>query len=183
MTTIAFRYPFVACDSRVRTRDSVTDDQFSKHVVREDPETKELIHFWVAGMKFHTEILIDAFIKNDHSSWNNDHFKTLQASAIVWDGEQMYSCSFSNTVGFWKEKERIDNIIALGSGEDYAVGAMEMGASALQAVQCAARRCVSTGGYIRVYDLQTDTEKVYEPKIDYQEVSTDRIEVHFSIQD
>lgn len=43
---------------------------------------------------------------------------------------------------------------AIGSGEDFALGAMEMGATAHEAVVVAARRDTATGGAIIVLELE-----------------------------
>lgn len=59
---------------------------------------------------------------------------------------------------FFYEQEPIEvpvlgKFMAWGSGRDYAMGAMAMGASAKEAVEVASRFCVSCGFGVDVYDL------------------------------
>lgn len=46
-----------------------------------------------------------------------------------------------------------DPYMAFGSGRDYAMGAMAMGATAAQAVECAIKHCISTGGTVQSFAL------------------------------
>jgi hypothetical protein len=43
----------------------------------------------------------------------------------------------------------VDSVYAIGCGSDHAITAMDMGATAYQAVQMAAKRDTGTGGTIR----------------------------------
>lgn len=45
-----------------------------------------------------------------------------------------------------KPFEIVDEFTAIGSGSNYAIGAMAFGATALQAVKIAAKHCVATSG-------------------------------------
>ena len=51
--------------------------------------------------------------------------------------------------GFWKSPIPAGAIYAIGSGADHAITAMDMGASAIGAVEMAAKRDTGTGGIIR----------------------------------
>ena len=43
--------------------------------------------------------------------------------------------------------------MAFGSGRDFAMGAMAMGATAVQAVECAIKHCVSVGGPVEWFNV------------------------------
>lgn len=47
--------------------------------------------------------------------------------------------------------------IAFGSGRDYALGAMQMGATALEAVRATSKLCVDVGLGVSIYDSATYT--------------------------
>lgn len=53
----------------------------------------------------------------------------------------------------------IADFYALGSGESFAIGAMEMGATAEEAVRIAAKRDTATGGEITVLSLAKPDER------------------------
>ena len=51
--------------------------------------------------------------------------------------------------GIWKQDLELSNPDAIGSGSAYAIAAMDMGASAEDAVRAAMKRDIYTGGTIR----------------------------------
>jgi ATP-dependent protease HslVU (ClpYQ) peptidase subunit len=61
--------------------------------------------------------------------------------------------------GFWKDRLRPDNAFALGSGSHFALTAMDMGATAAEAVEMAKKRDTSTGGLVRTLVISNHPEK------------------------
>ena len=47
----------------------------------------------------------------------------------------------------------IEPYMAFGAGRDYAMGAMAMGATAAQAIECAIKHCTAVGGPVEWYAL------------------------------
>ena len=66
----------------------------------------------------------------------------------VADGE-LWLVGHDDNTGIWKTRIDLRCADAIGSGSPFALTAMDMGASAYQAVEMAAKRDTSTGGKIR----------------------------------
>jgi len=61
-----------------------------------------------------------------------------------------------NATGLWKLPVLLDRPYAIGSGTSYAFAAMDMGASAVKAVEMAARRDTNTGGRGQTVRVDSD---------------------------
>ena len=133
MTTIAYKDGVIAYDSR-RTCDGriITDSADKKR-------EREGYMFFGCGSTSDILNLIDAFfgakIKGE-----------CDAQAIVAFGGCVTEIILSEGRLF---KYPVDHEYAIGSGSDNAITAMDMGATAYQAVQMAAKRDTGTGGTIR----------------------------------
>lgn len=72
--------------------------------------------------------------------------------AIVYDKGKLFTIGYEKDVKYWINPEESDCPFAIGSGEDHALTAMDMGATAKEAVEFAAKRDSKTGGLIRAFD-------------------------------
>jgi hypothetical protein len=72
---------------------------------------------------------------------------------MVWDGRDLWYLTSGGDEGMAKCRESLDNPCAIGSGTDHALTAMDMGATAEEAIGWAAKRDAGTGGTIRTFRL------------------------------
>ncbi|MBY5942314.1 hypothetical protein KUW00_15650 [Halomonas sp. DP5N14-9] len=142
MTTIAYKNRQVACDSRMTSDGAIISDQYRKWVVRDDGVT-----FWLSGDASAHRRLMEAWPNGEIGSNHKG------VNALAWDGTELFAV-------YVDEEGRISNCphdlsepMALGSGADHAITAMDMGADPRTAVAMAARRDCATGGIIRVSQL------------------------------
>lgn len=142
MTTIAYKDNIIAYDSRTTQGPVITDDETEKRIEKEDHI------FFGTGYATDVERLIDLFLEN--AEYNKD--LSYEAAIFVITPElELWQASVEPDEGFWKSKKRLDNVWAMGSGGDFALTAMDMGASAKEAVEMAAKRDTGTGGLVREY--------------------------------
>jgi 20S proteasome alpha/beta subunit len=137
MTTIAYKDGVIAYDSRV-TRGSLIDyDDFEKLVYRDGHR------FLFTGSGCDFPALIDEYLGLKLSD------KPLEASGVVITNGRLYQIGHDAESGFWIDEVWSERTYAAGSGRDFALAAMDMGATAKEAVELATRRDVYTGGVIR----------------------------------
>jgi 20S proteasome alpha/beta subunit len=136
MTTIAYKDGVIAYDSRITANTTITNDDYEKcHEVKG-------VKFVLSGKTSDYAKLIDAYFGGSASG-------DLQASAVIVDAEGLWYAGRNNEDGFWKSPIVGDGPYAIGSGGDHAFTAMDMGATAYQAVEMAMKRDSCTGGKIR----------------------------------
>ena len=136
MTCIAYKNGVIAYDSQITCGSTITYDDYEKcHEVKG-------VRFVMCGKTSDYTALQDAYFGTSVT-------KEVDASAIVADGEGIWCVGASVEDGFWKRPIPASAIYAIGSGADLAITAMDMGATAYQAVQMAAKRDTGTGGTIR----------------------------------
>lgn len=140
MTTIAYKDGVIAYDSRSCQGTLITDDDYEKCIERSG------ICFWFTGCVSDFEDLIGVY-------FGADPRQNIDCTALVWDGETLNVCAVSNETGFWKEPVSFMKPYAMGSGCYHAWTALDMGASAVQAVEMAMKRDVSTGGRVRTFKI------------------------------
>lgn len=63
---------------------------------------------------------------------------------------------YDDKTGIWKQDLDLANPDAIGSGYAYAIAAMDMGASAEDAVRAAMKRDIYTGGAVRTVTIKKD---------------------------
>ncbi len=137
MTTIAYKDGVIAYDSRV-TRGSLIDhDDFEKLIHRDGHR------FLFTGCGPDFADLIDEFLGKKIVS------KPLEANGLVITNGRLCQIGHDAESGFWVDDVWSERPFAIGSGRDFALAAMDMGATAKEAVEVAARRDVYTGGTIR----------------------------------
>ncbi|QEO79853.1 proteasome subunit beta [Pseudomonas brassicacearum] len=136
MTTIAYKDGVIAYDSQITCGSTITYDDYQKcHEVK--------------GVKF-----VMCGKTSDYTALQDAYFgaavtKEVDASAIVVEGDGLWCVGASVEDGFWKSPIMPGATYAIGSGADHAITAMDMGATAYQAVEMAAKRDTGTGGTIR----------------------------------
>jgi len=136
MTTIAYKDGVIAYDSQITSGNTITYDDYQKcHEVKG-------VRFFMCCKTCDYTALQDAYFGGVVT-------KEVDASAIVADSDGLWCVGAGVQEGFWKSPVMLDSIYAIGSGADHALTAMDMGATASQAVQMAAKRDTGTGGTIR----------------------------------
>jgi|TARA_R110002167_G_scaffold543_4_gene2436 ATP-dependent protease HslVU (ClpYQ) peptidase subunit len=144
MTTIAVKDGIVASDSRLTQGDVVLDDQYDKR------RECNGVQFFIAGNVTDDEQVISCYFEGEDVI--EDVEGTPCAEFIIADGLDVYYGGIE-VHGFWKMKIRTGTPYAIGSGASYALGAMDAGATAKEAVKIASRD-VYTGGIIRTHKLK-----------------------------
>ena len=143
MTTIAYKDGVIAYDSLETQGSHICDKDCNKHTVEQG------IHFFMSGAACDEHALIDCFVNG-----RDGEGKELNCSAVAYDGEDIWECGFSSDDGFWKVRRKPELKLSIGSGSDYAFGAMDAGLSAKEAVKIAAGRDTGTGGRIRTFKIR-----------------------------
>lgn len=138
MTTIVYKEGVIAYDSRATAGGTIVDDDAMKL------HQKDGVSFFFTGMPAHAEEMIEAYFKQDDS-------KPFDNSAIVVDGENIYQYGINKDDGFYRHPIGKDKVFSIGSGSDHAYTAMDMGCSAVEAVEMAIKRDIYTGGKVRSF--------------------------------
>lgn len=144
MTTIAYKDGVIAYDSR-QTRSGV--------IVSDDTEKSELVNgvrFFLAGAVCDIPGLIAAYFGTPSPV-------PVECSGYAVDGGKLMMVGHDDKTGIWKQELDLSNPDAIGCGAPYALAAMDMGASAEEAVRAALKRDIYTGGKVR--SLVIDTRK------------------------
>lgn len=141
MTTIAYKDGIIAYDSRV-TRGSLIDhDDYEKLIHRQGHR------FLLSGSGPDFPALLDEFFGVSTSD------RPLDAHGLAITNGRLYLIGHEAESGFWIDDVWPDRPFATGSGRDFALAAMDMGASAKKAVKVASKRDVYTGGKIRTLTI------------------------------
>lgn len=142
MTTIAYDGRYIAIDSRITCGNWISSDEFNKTT-----ETDDWVLFWTGNLDKKEEFEL-AFLNN--GKVNEPSESSLYAFRKN-NGKLFDVCSMESVI----VKTPITYIDAKGSGACHAITAMDLGKSAVEAIQNAIRRNNSTGGIIRCYDTKT----------------------------
>jgi hypothetical protein len=144
MTTIVYDLArmCVATDSRATDEGVIISDTAIKHYVRDG------VDFFICGSTSDEEPIMKGFLarRRKISSAVDD------ASAYAWDGTALWDISAEKGVLHWYEA--IDTRGAIGSGREYALAALDSGATPRQAVIAARKRDTCTGGKVVTYKLR-----------------------------
>lgn len=145
MTTIVYDHKArqIACDSRMTRSGVVLSDSASKWKYDKSvilfftgctcDFEQFMQHYGTHGAKPDAEVEADAF--------------------IVRDGA-VYEAGFSKTHGYFETPLR-EYSSAIGSGQSFALAALDYGESARRAVEYAMTRDIYTGGKVHVYDIES----------------------------
>lgn len=130
----------------------VTDSQADDGVMVMDHHARKCIEsngdkFFIAGAVCDFQSIIDAFQGRAYSSDN------VELNAIVSSGDKVYHCALSENHGFWREDITDMEYMVIGSGMQFAFGALDAGCSAVAACQIAIDRDLHSGGKVEVYQL------------------------------
>lgn len=144
MTTIAYKDGFIATDGQSTCGDIILS---SREVKRHEHDGAFL---FLCGSVTEMEEFVTA--------WPNGAVgENCCPAGFVVKGETLWATTVSDDkVATWKHDPTI--AWAYGSGSQFAIGAMDAGYSARQAVAIAKNRDTGTGGTIRVYDAKTGEE-------------------------
>lgn len=140
MTTIAYKDWVMAFDSRVSADGTIYYDDFDKSRTVGD------VKFFFAGRLCDVDGIVKCWFGGDSAV-------ELDAYALVFDGARLWYVSHTLKDGLRKAPLLLGSPYSIGSGSAHALTAMDMGATADEAVSMAARRDTATGGVIRVIHL------------------------------
>lgn len=143
MTTIAYKDGVIAYDSQISRGDVIVYDDYDKCLIRDG------VRFFCAGATADFPALIDAYFGVRPAG-------PVEVSAMVLDGDSLMLVAVDDKTGIWKTQIMRDQPYAIGSGMSFAFAAMDMGASAVRAVEAAAKRDTGTGGTIRAFRIPAD---------------------------
>ena len=136
MTTIAYKDGVIAYDSRQTRNDRIISDNAQKCQVVSG------VSFFLSGAVCDEKALIAAYFGTPSAV-------PVECSGYVVDGGNLMMVGHDDKTGIWKQELDLSNPDAIGSGSAYAIAAMDMGASAEDAVRAAMKRDIYTGGTIR----------------------------------
>jgi len=142
MTTLALKDGIIAYDTRVCAGNTISDDDFDKCIERKG------VKFFIAGSTSDFEDFFDSFFANENTT-----NRILNIHAFVLQDDILWEASVSDDKLFWKTVMDTKKPAAGGTGSDHALTAMDMGATAKEAIKWAMKRDCKTGGKIRTYKL------------------------------
>lgn len=141
MTIIAYRDGIIAYDSRTTSGNFIETDNCQKMTVYNNHM------FFMCGCVPDEERFIDVW-------FGGKEIKNIDVTAFVLDDKNiLYKATVDGDSGLWKYKLNISQCHAIGSGEKFAISAMDFGKSAKEAVKYAITRDSGCGGVIRVYKI------------------------------
>lgn len=136
MTTIAYKDGVIAYDSRQTRGGAIVSDNAPKCQVVDG------VSFFLAGAVCDEKALIAAYFGTPSAV-------PVECSGYAVDGGKLLMVGYDDKTGIWKQELDPANPDAIGSGSAYALAAMDMGASAEDAVRVAMKRDIYTGGKVR----------------------------------
>lgn len=140
MTTIAYKNGVIAYDTRQTRGDRIVSDSSSKCEKVND------VLFFLSGAVCDEKALIAAYFGMPSSA-------PVECSGYVVDGGRLMLVGHDDKTGIWKQDLDPSNPDAIGSGAPYALVAMDMGATAAEAVRAAMKRDIYTGGKVRAVKI------------------------------
>lgn len=146
MTTLAYKEGILVADGYLTSGSTITQTKKDKRIIVDG------VHFFQTGPTADYHILIQGYF--DGRVAKEDIDRTGQVGTIVYDKKKGFFgvANFDEDDGVLWTCERIVPF-AMGSGAVYALGAMDAGASAKEAVKIASDRDIYTGGKIRTYRI------------------------------
>lgn len=142
MTTIVSDGNMVAYDSRACMENVISSDDFDKVRVRGD------VYYIGAGAAHNIDRVIDIYLSGE--PYIGESFE-----CCVWmsRGDGTLYQIFSDSVGPIEYDILRSGINTLGSGQEFAMAAMDLGLTPREAVKYAMTRDTGTGGKIRQFKL------------------------------
>lgn len=143
MTTIAYKDGVIAYETRQVRGSQVVSDDCQKMTVADG------VSFFLAGAVCDEKALIAAYFGTPSPV-------PVECSGYVVDGGRLQMVGHDDKTGIWRQDLDPANPDAIGSGSAYALAAMDMGASAEEAVRAAMKRDIYTGGKVRTVRITRD---------------------------
>jgi len=141
ITTIAYKNGIIAYDSLLTSDITITSNNYNKSRL-------------VNGIKFFLAGSISDYDRFTALYFDEKSEDELNISAIIVDSGKVYLSSTNKEGKLWKSD--ITGIpYAIGTGEDHALTAMDLGLSARDAVKMAIKRDTCTGGRIRTFKIKS----------------------------
>lgn len=144
MTTIAYKDGVIAFDSRMTGGDVIISDSINK------VHTHKGVKFILSGAPCD----FDEFFQMYFGEIDHEDTKTkrgVNGIALVYGN--MYSVGYNSEDGFYSDAMPKHTPRAFGSGRDHALTAMDMGATAVEAIKMAKLRDIYTGGRVRTIKI------------------------------
>jgi ATP-dependent protease HslVU (ClpYQ) peptidase subunit len=147
VTTICYKDNEIAFDSRCTAGDRIVDNNYNKK------RSIEGYHFFCAGSTLDIEKLIAAVFDQEFDLHPKREGNLQAVAFLVSPDSQDYKCGYvdDELILMPLDGRSCD---AIGSGEEYAIGAMDAGLSAKDAVKIACNRDIYSGGRIRTFRIQ-----------------------------
>lgn len=146
MTTIAIKDGIISYDSQCTAGDRIESLKYDKK------HSLHGYHFFSSGSVSDIEKLIAVFF-DERSLPKPPKNGSLQATTYVVTPEKdVYMCGFYDDE-LWMDHIGWRECTAIGSGSAYAIGAMDAGATAQEAVKIACGRDIYSGGRIRTFKI------------------------------
>lgn len=140
MTTIAYKDGIIAYDSR-RTRDGViVSDSVEKCVIQSG------VAFFLSGATPDMPAMMAAYFGEKPRG-------LVEASGFAVENGKLWLIGVEDKTGFWKVEKDLRECDSVGCGSSFALAAMDMGATAEEAVRAAMKRDIYTGGTVRLYKI------------------------------
>jgi ATP-dependent protease HslVU (ClpYQ) peptidase subunit len=145
MTTIAYNHKDkqIAVDSQSTMGSMISSLNETKWIERDG------FIFFIAGKACDDEMLIDYCLGDEKK--HNGMLPEASCFMVDTNNGQAWHCIVSDESILHRFKLAYD--MAMGSGELFALAAMDFGKSAGDAVEYAKTRCIYTGGNVHVYDI------------------------------
>lgn len=135
MTTIAYKDGVIAYDTRQTRCDRIVSDECQKMTVVDG------VSFFLSGAVCDEKALIAA-------CFGTPSPVPVECSGYAVDDGKLLLIGHDDKTGIWRQDLAPSNADAIGSGSPYALAAMDLGASAEDAVRAAMKRDIYTGGNV-----------------------------------
>lgn len=143
MTTIAYKDGVIAYDPRQTRGGAIVSDDCLKC------EIVSGVSFFLSGCVCDEQALIAAYFGTPSKD-------PVECSGFVADNGKLMMVGHDDKTGIWKQPLDPANADAIGSGSANALAAMDMGASADEAVRAAMKRDIYTGGTARTMVIREE---------------------------
>jgi 20S proteasome alpha/beta subunit len=138
MTTIAYKDGVIAYDSRETAGTTIIDDECNKHSRQGE------VDFFLAGCTAD-------FDKFYYAYQGGEVDADMHIVGLAVEGGDVWYVAYNQKDNFWKTKVLQGKVFACGSGSSHALTAMDMGATAADAVRMAIKRDSCSGGKVNEF--------------------------------
>jgi ATP-dependent protease HslVU (ClpYQ) peptidase subunit len=142
MTTVAYKDGVIAYDGRQTRNNRIVSDASQKCKIVDG------VSFFLSGAVCDEQALIAAY-------FGTPSLVPVECSGYVVDSGKLMMVGHDDDTGIWKQDLDPSNPDAIGSGAPYALAAMDMGASAAEAVRAAMKRDIYSGGKVTTITISS----------------------------